>query len=338
MSAKEVPFLDTIVYIDNRNHLQTRLHRKPTDRQNYLHRASEHPLPLKNSLAYSQALRIKRICSDNAEYENNTEQLVKAFTSRGYERAIIDKQIKEVDSISREELLKQNSKKTTSNRTPFITTYNRTLPPIGSILRKNWNILNINPKIAKSFKNSPMMSYKRNKNLRDILGSNKISNNEVAISKSRNEKGHCKPCNTKQGNLCCQQVLSTSTFRSNQTKRTYVIRHKVNCKSKYVIYLLECIKCGLQYIGKSETQVNLRINNHRKDSSKSASIPVCQHFNNTSHNFNNDAKFIIIEQLKSLEGDKELLRSRLQRREDFWIKKLKTLSPLGLNMELNSPI
>ena len=74
------------------------------------------------------------------------------------------------------------------------------------------------------------------------------------------------------------------------------------------------------YTGKSETQVKLRIYNHRKDANKSTSIPVCQHFNNTSHNFNRDAKFTIIEQLKSFEGDKELLRFRLQRLEDFWIK------------------
>ena len=60
MSSTEIPFLDTIVYIDNKNHLQTRLYWKTTDRQNYLHRASEHPPPLKDSLAYSQALRIKR--------------------------------------------------------------------------------------------------------------------------------------------------------------------------------------------------------------------------------------------------------------------------------------
>ena len=39
MSSIEIPFLDTIVYIDNKNHLQTRLYRKTTDRQNYLHRA-----------------------------------------------------------------------------------------------------------------------------------------------------------------------------------------------------------------------------------------------------------------------------------------------------------
>ena len=338
MSSIEIPFLDTIVYIDNKNHLQTRLYRKTTDRQNYLHRASEHPPSLKDSLAYSQALRIKRICSDNEEYKSSTELLLKSFISRGYDQEKVTKQVKKVDSKSRDALLRPEANNITTNRTPFVTTYNRTLPPIARILHKNWNILGINSKIAKAFSNPPIIAYKRKKNLRDILGSNKIVNNEVAKSTGRNDIGFCKPCNTKQGNLCCKQVLCTSTFKSNQTKRTYVIRPKVNCKNKYVIYLLEFLKCKLQYIGKSETQVNLRINNHRKDANKSSSIPVCLHFNNTSHNLNRDAKFIIIEQLKSFEGDKELLRSRLQRRKDFWIRELKTLQPLGLNMELNSSI
>ena len=39
-----------------------------------------------------------------------------------------------------------------------------------------------------------------------------------------------------------------------------------------------------------------------------------------------------------IEGDKELLRTRLQWREDLWIREFKTLYPLGLKMELNSPI
>ena len=147
--------------------------------------------------------------------------------------------------------------------------------------------------------------YKRNKNLRDILGSNRIADNKVIKHNNNHHKNNrCQPCNTKQGNLCFKEVLNTSTFKSNQTQRIYKIRHHVNCKSKYVIYLLECIKYGIQYIGKSETQINLRINNHRKDLSKSSSIPVCQHFNNTAHSFTRDAKFIIIEQLKTVDDQK----------------------------------
>ena len=43
ISDTEFNFLDTKVYIDEHNRLQTTLYPKPTDWQNYLYRTSEHP-------------------------------------------------------------------------------------------------------------------------------------------------------------------------------------------------------------------------------------------------------------------------------------------------------
>ena len=37
----------------------------------------------------------------------------------------------------------------------------------------------------------------------------------------------------------------------------------LNCKIEYVIYLMECILCKMQFAGKAETAFNLRLNNHR---------------------------------------------------------------------------
>ena len=48
----------------------------------------------------------------------------------------------------------------------------------------------------------------------------------------------------------------------------------MKCKSKYTIYLMKCTKCILQYDGKTETELNLRINNHRKDVLKLNAIPA----------------------------------------------------------------
>ena len=53
ISSIEIPFLDTIAYIDNKNHLQTRLYRTTTDRQNYLHRASETSTTVKGLSGHS---------------------------------------------------------------------------------------------------------------------------------------------------------------------------------------------------------------------------------------------------------------------------------------------
>ena len=67
----EFPFLDTMVNKNKDNNPQTTLYQKPTDQQSYLHAKSEHPCALKNSIAYSQTLRVKTVCSTNDEYQRN---------------------------------------------------------------------------------------------------------------------------------------------------------------------------------------------------------------------------------------------------------------------------
>ena len=91
------------------------------------------------------------------------------------------------------------------------------------------------------------------------------------------------------------------------------------------------------YIYKSQTEFNIRLNNHRKDVKAPNAIPTCKHFHH-NHIFNNDAKFILIEKLDIQNASQELRIKRLKEREDFWILELKTLIPHGLNHELNYPL
>ena len=120
-----------------------------------------------------------------------------------------------------------------------------------------------------------------------------------------------------------------------QTKQKFNIFFNLNCKSEYVIYLMQCTLCNMQYVGKAETVFNLRLNNHKKGTKKSNSILACKHFQEKGHNFNKHAKFFIIDKLVNLLGSKEALREMLVIREHFWVQKLKTLVPFGLNQELS---
>ena len=80
----------------------------------------------------------------------------------------------------------------------------------------------------------------------------------------------------------------------------------------------------------------MQLNNHRKDVKDPKAISVDKHFNQTGHNFNLHAKFIIIVQLQDIEKtSNEILKKRLKKPETFRIKKLKTLTPSGLNQDLN---
>ena len=84
---------------------------------------------------------------------------------------------------------------------------------------------------------------------------------------------------------------------------------------------MECTKCKLQYAGKAETELNLRINKHRKDFLKLNAVPAGRHFAQRDHNFNTDAKFTIIEKLQNTKLSKESITELLKTRENFWIKK-----------------
>ena len=108
----------------------------------------------------------------------------------------------------------------------------------------------------------------------------------------------------------------------------------MNCKSKYTIHLIECTKCKLHRVGKTEAELNLRINNHRKDKLKLNAIPADQHFAERD-DFNPDTKFFIIEKLQNTKLRKESFMELLRNHENFWIKKLETLRLKGLNNELN---
>ena len=98
---------------------------------------------------------------------------------------------------------------------------------------------------------------------------------------------------------------------------------------------MQCTLCHMQYVGKAETQFNIRLNNHRKDINHPKAILACSHFKLPNHVFVEHAKYTIIEQIRDQMLNKEVLRARLRKRENFWIEKLETLYPKGFNQELN---
>ena len=83
---------------------------------------------------------------------------------------------------------------------------------------------------------------------------------------------------SKAGNVCCKQVKTTKTFKSQQTNKTWKIFHDTKCKTEYAIYLLECIICNLQYVCKNETSFNIRLKNYRKYVKDHKAILADKHF------------------------------------------------------------
>ena len=331
------PFIHFYFVIILPNFIDIYIYRKPTDRQSYLHNKSYHPNSTKKGIPYSQALRIKRICSEYEELEKNIEQLKNTLSLRNYNENHVTTEINKALNIRRDDTLKYKDKTNKPYQIPLVLTYNKQLPKLKEILDKNWKLLQIDQGVSSAFQQPPRIVHRRNKNLRDLVGQTTISDNKVLKPKNKAVIGLCKPCNSRIDSLCCKQVKYSRTFKSNTTNQQFDIYHQTNCKSTFAIYILECIKCKIQYVGKAETQFSLRLNNHRKDATSKSNIviPASKHFHNANHNFMRDAKFTIIETLEKQQKSKEEKCTILLQRENFWITKLKTLAPNGLNKELN---
>ena len=140
------------------------------------------------------------------------------FVKRGYSDSEVKEQVNRTKAIIREDTLHSKEKKK-SFRIPFVTTFNRTLPPLAAIFRKHWCLLLLNQKLEDAFEEYPVMAYKRCRNLKDYLGSNTIENDKVKRSKHNKMNGSCKPCFGRTDALCCKQVITTDSFRSNTNQK-----------------------------------------------------------------------------------------------------------------------
>ena len=82
-------------------------------------------------------------------------------------------------------------------------------------------------------------------------------------------------------------------------------------------------------------KINIRLNNHRKYEKDSKAVLADELFQKNGHRFNEQARFTIIDRLTNRNVDKEILRECLIQRKNFWIQKIETLYPKGLNREPN---
>lgn len=352
-SENEVNFLDTTVFIDKNNQsLHTKLFRKPTYRVQYLEYHSNHPSHVMKAIPYSQALRYRRIIDDDEILEKELKTLKQFFELRGYPGKLVENEIAKLQNIDRNETLVYKSKvekqasfeKFTNGGAflPLITTYD---PRIAALLRKalrtEWNnLLEEHAELKKVFTLSvPQIVFKRSTTLANTLIRAKFMS-DAKLDKTLNnadrplidmlaellaENNSCTKCSTAHC-LCCQAIEPTDSFSSAVTKELFEITDEMNCNTKNVIYLINCIKCQKQYVGQTERRLKDRLNSHRSNIHNNRQTAVAIHFNEPLHNYTH-LKIIPIE-IVNESADRI-------KRETFWIQKLKTKYPLGLN---NYPI
>ncbi|CAH2256525.1 Hypothetical predicted protein [Pelobates cultripes] len=142
------------------------MYTKPTDRNTLLHYESAHPKHVKDSLPFSQFLRVIRNNSDIIRCEEQIQQMYNKFAQRGYTRVILDKALRKArDHMAGGATRPWNNKA----RIPFPMTYNASTTQICHEINTNWHLMENDKSLPESFHNKPLFSYKNNKSLRDLL-------------------------------------------------------------------------------------------------------------------------------------------------------------------------
>ena len=124
----------------------------------------------KKAIPFSLFLRIRRICSTDTFFDQRSRELIQYLVKRGYSRTSLQRDANRVRSIPRHATLQPQGKKSAkTDRTPFVTSFNPALPKISSVVNKYTTLLQSTANCKKAFPNPPVIAYRRNASLRDLL-------------------------------------------------------------------------------------------------------------------------------------------------------------------------
>ena len=103
---------------------------------------------------------------------------------------------------------------------------------------------------------------------------------------------------------------------------------ELSCNDKRVIYAIKCSECHETYIGQTMRPLRARIAQHLNCIEKKTTHHMSHHFNK-SHNIKH-FNFLPLEKIEDSIPPREA-EKLLQQRETYWIRKLSTLQPFGMN-------
>ena len=319
-SRKSLNFLDVIVKIQQCEFV-TDLYCKSTDGHQYLHFDSCHTSHTKTSIVYSQALRMKRICSRRSDLIVNINKIKDWFRERGYPKEIVNKETKQALESSISSSNNKSKKNTQGDRQKgilLVVTYNPFLCHLGQTIRKNLFLLYQDEEVKCVFTPVPFVSFCTART--NLVRAKVYPAEERLVGSRKCLRNRCQ---------VCKNVVETDTFLSFVDKKVYKINHRFTCSDKCLVYLLSCKVYGQQYTGQTVDEFRYMWNNYKDNNRKSLrgdeqkQAGFFAHFQSLDHNgFPEDTEITFIDKTDPFDPT---------RSEDFWIDTLKTHYLLGLS-------
>ena len=149
--------------------------------------------------------------------------------------------------------------------------------------------------LAECFPEPPLIAYKRQRNIRDLLIKAKVF--PIPRAYPKRQINGMKKC----GRQCviCSYIMEGNTIKTNQF--SWKIKKNLNCLTHNIVYMIQCEKsnCKLRYIAESERKLQDRISEHiGYIRTKKLNKATGEHFNLPGHSLA-DMKATIIEKVKS---------------------------------------
>lgn len=90
-------------------------------------------------------------------------------------------------------------------------------------------------------------------------------------------KGNFK-CGIKSCNYCCY-IKKGKRVQSRTNGKTFDISSFINCNTQFLVYLITCEVCHIQYVGRTTCRLKDRLYDHLYDIEKNRPTNVAKHCN-----------------------------------------------------------
>ena len=113
-------------------------------------------------------MRYIRNTSSNTELNKQIESFKSRLLKRDYNKSEINEIIENNRNLNRNKLLEQSVRKR-ENTLTMVTKYNPAIRKLKIKVLKHWKLLSKDEECANLFKQKPIIAYKRNKNLQELV-------------------------------------------------------------------------------------------------------------------------------------------------------------------------
>ena len=156
------------------------------------------------------------------------------FMQRGYPLTSIEQDLRRVTTIGRPDALTGSERGDVNvDRVPLVMTYHPFNAHIKRYLLQNFRILSTDQQTRDIFPQPPVVAYKRNLSLRDILVHSTGSSSTEQPGSHACQHPRCQTC---------EFITPLTDIRG--PKSTFTIRDHFTCTSENLVYCIPCRRCS----------------------------------------------------------------------------------------------